>query len=214
MPPKPTAASHSLHPIHAHPPSPRCPAGSEFTASASVLSSAGNSRLPLVYQTDPAHPLSLSSDTLSSGSSSRIAQADLGTSSPGPRTQRRRHTHKSTTAIVSLSLHICMLSLFSHVQLCAALRTVAHQAPLSMGFSRQEYWSGLPCPPPGDLPNARNEPASLMSPASVGGFLPLVPLRKPPYCIFLYSNSSLHWTKSFEDGRMSLLCILSSGLIA
>ena len=84
-------------------PSPRCPAGPQLTAFASSLSSAGNSHLPLVYQTDPAHPLSLSSDTLSSGSSSRIAQADLRTSSPGPLTQRRRHTHKSTTAIVSLS---------------------------------------------------------------------------------------------------------------
>ena len=38
--------------------------------------------------------------------------------------------------------------------------TVAHQAPLSMGFSRQEHWSGLPCPPPGNLPNPWTEPAS------------------------------------------------------
>ena len=45
-----------------------------------------------------------------------------------------------------------MLSRFSHVQLFAMLWTVAHQAPLSMGFSRQEYWNGLPFPPPGDLP--------------------------------------------------------------
>ena len=43
--------------------------------------------------------------------------------------------------------------------------TVAHQAPLSMGFSRQEYWSGLPCPPPGDLLDPGMEPASLVSPA-------------------------------------------------
>ena len=49
--------------------------------------------------------------------------------------------------------------------------TVAHQAPLSMGFSRQEYWSGLPCPPPGDLPDSGIEPRSLMSPALAGGFL-------------------------------------------
>ena len=47
----------------------------------------------------------------------------------------------------------CMLSCFSRVRLCAALRTAAHQALLSMGFSRQGYWSGLPCPPPGDLPD-------------------------------------------------------------
>ena len=43
--------------------------------------------------------------------------------------------------------------------------TVAHQAPLSMGFFRQEYWSGLPFPPPGDLPNPGIEPESPMSPA-------------------------------------------------
>ena len=46
---------------------------------------------------------------------------------------------------------VCMWSHFCHVQLFVALWIVAHQAPLSMGFSRQEYWSGLPCPPPGDL---------------------------------------------------------------
>ena len=51
------------------------------------------------------------------------------------------------------SLHACMLSCFSHVQLFATLWTVAHKAPLSMGFPSQEYWSGLPCPPPGDLPD-------------------------------------------------------------
>ena len=48
--------------------------------------------------------------------------------------------------------------------------TIAHEAPVSMGFSRQEYWSGLPYPPPGDLPNPGIEPASLMSPALAGGF--------------------------------------------
>ena len=48
--------------------------------------------------------------------------------------------------------------------------TVACQAPLSMGFSKQEYWSGLPFPPPGDLSDQRIEPASLMSPALAGRF--------------------------------------------
>ena len=65
---------------------------------------------------------------------------------------------------------VCMLSCFSHVWLFLTLWIVAYQAPLSMGFSRQEYWSGLPCPPPGDLPDLGIEPASLMSPASAGGF--------------------------------------------
>ena len=54
---------------------------------------------------------------------------------------------------------------FNRVQLSVTLWTVAHQAPLFMGFSMQEYWSGLPCPPPGDLPDPGIEPTSLMSPA-------------------------------------------------
>ena len=54
---------------------------------------------------------------------------------------------------------------FSYVQLCGTLRTVAHQAPLSMGFSRQGYWSGLPFPPAGDLPDPGIEPVSLLSPS-------------------------------------------------
>ena len=45
----------------------------------------------------------------------------------------------------------CVLNCFSGVQLFATLGIIACQAPLSLGFSRQEYWSGLPCPPPGDL---------------------------------------------------------------
>ena len=53
--------------------------------------------------------------------------------------------------------------------------TVAHQAPLSMGFYRQECWNGLPCPPPGDLPNSRIKPSSLVSPALAGGFFTIVP---------------------------------------
>ena len=69
-----------------------------------------------------------------------------------------------------------MLNRFSHVLLFA---TVAHQAPLSMGFSRQEYWSGLPCPPPGDLPSPGMEPTSLSSLALAGGSLLLAPPGKP-----------------------------------
>ena len=52
----------------------------------------------------------------------------------------------------------------------ATLCIVACQAPLSMGFFRQEYWSGSPCPPPGDLPNPGIEPMSLTSPALASGF--------------------------------------------
>ena len=60
---------------------------------------------------------------------------------------------------------LLLLSHFSHVQLFVTLWTVAHQAPLSMGFSRQEYWSVLPFPPPGDLPNSGIEPTLLVPPA-------------------------------------------------
>ena len=67
------------------------------------------------------------------------------------------------------NLYACMLGRFSHVQLFATIWTVVCQAPLSKGFSRQEYWSGLPSPP-GDLPDPGIEPVSLMSPVLVGGW--------------------------------------------
>ena len=57
----------------------------------------------------------------------------------------------------------------SHPTLCTSW-TVAHQSSLSVGFSKKEYWSGLPCPSPGDLPNPGIEPSSLMSPALAGRF--------------------------------------------
>ena len=63
-----------------------------------------------------------------------------------------------------LLLLTCMLSCFSHVQVFVTLWTVAHQVPLSMGFSRQEYWSELPFPPLRDLPNPGIEPVSPESP--------------------------------------------------
>ena len=65
----------------------------------------------------------------------------------------------------------CVLSRFSRVQLFATPWTAAHQAPLSIGFSRQEYWSGLPCPPPqGNIPDPETEAASLKSPVVAGRF--------------------------------------------
>ena len=75
------------------------------------------------------------------------------------------------------SLCACMLC-FSCVQHRETLWTVAGQALLSVGFSRQEHWGGLPYPPPGDLPNPRIKSTSLMSPA-LAGTLPLMPLGKP-----------------------------------
>ena len=65
-----------------------------------------------------------------------------------------------------------MLSCFSHIRFFVTSQTIARQAPLSVGFSRQEYWSELLFSPPGDLPDPGSEPTSLTSPALAGRFFP------------------------------------------
>ena len=88
-----------------------------------------------------------------------------------------------------------MLSHFSCVQPFVTPWTVACQAPLSMGFSRQEYWSGLPCPPPGDLPDPGAETGS---PALQADSLPLShqvsPIGNKRYLIKQYNE--LGWAGS------------------
>ena len=69
--------------------------------------------------------------------------------------------------------------LLHRVQYFATPWTIAHQTPLSMGFSRQECWSGLPCPPPKDIPDPGMEPTSPVAPALQEDSLPLVPPGKP-----------------------------------
>ena len=96
----------------------------------------------------------------------------------------------------------CVLSC---IRLFVTPRTVAHQAPLSMGFSRREYWSGLPFPPPGDLPNPGIEPVSLVSPALAGRFLTTAPPGKP----LLGEGSNYHalgWKQSNSKGLISQVC--------
>ena len=78
---------------------------------------------------------------------------------------------------------MCMLSHFSHIQLFATLWTTACQAPLSLGFSRQEYRSGLSCPPPGDLPDPGTEPACHTSPALAGWFFTISVTWEAPGCL-------------------------------
>ena len=80
-------------------------------------------------------------------------------------------------------------AVLSHVQLFATPWTVAHQAPLSTGFSRQEYWSGLPFPSPGDLPDPGSQPTSLASPALVGGFC----TTEPP------THKSIHILQEYKQ---------------
>ena len=72
--------------------------------------------------------------------------------------------------LLALEYCVCVLSHFNHVQLCTTLCTVACQAPLSLELSREEYWSGLPYPPPGDLSDPGIKPMSRMSLLLTGGF--------------------------------------------
>ena len=103
-----------------------------------------------------------------------------------------------------------VLSRFSPVQLFATLWTVAHQAPLSTGFSRQEYWCGLPCPPPGDLPDPGIEPASPVAPCILaGGFSITEPPGKPkekPACPYFPRTLPLCFTGGFTH----TLCFLTA----
>ena len=87
----------------------------------------------------------------------------------------------------SSSASHCMCDVLSHVQLCATPWTVAHQVPLSMGFSRQEYWAGLPYPSPGCFPNSGIEPASLASPELAGMFFTTSDTWEAP-CMLLSSS--------------------------
>ena len=73
---------------------------------------------------------------------------------------------------LQITMYVCVLSRLSCVWLFETLWMVAHQASLSMGFSRQEYWNGWPCSSRGDLPDPGIEPTSLMSLALVGRFFP------------------------------------------
>ena len=91
-------------------------------------------------------------------------------------------------AVEQLTRCAHMLSRFSRVWLFVTPQTVAHQASLSMGFSRQEHWSGLPCPPPGDLPDPGIEPSLLCRLHWQAVSLPLAPPGEPK----LSNTLSLH----------------------
>ena len=101
-----------------------------------------------------------------------------------------------------------MLSRFSRVQLFATLWTVASQAPLSMGFSRQEYWSGLPCSPPGDLPNPGTKSASLMSPALAGRFFTTRATWEASSTLDLLPNGT-NVVINMNSGSWALLCCIT-----
>ena len=90
--------------------------------------------------------------------------------------------------------YVCVLSCLHRVWLFATPWTVACQVPLFIGFSRQEYWSGLPCAPPGDLPNPGIKPASPVSPALQVEFFPL----SHQGIIIIIEIASHHWHLRFH----------------
>ena len=103
---------------------------------------------------------------------------------------------------------LCMLSRFSHVRLFATLLTAALQTPLSIGFSRQEYWSELPIPPPGDLPNPGIRRTSPMSPALAGGFFTTSTTWDVPHIVLMELN-----TRSTEDALIQMVVALEDRIL-
>ena len=97
----------------------------------------------------------------------------------------------TVTIEVSIMSQFCSVQSLSRIQLFATPWTVACQAPLPMGFSRQQYWSGLPCPSPRDLLNPGIEPRSL---ALHADFLPSEPPGKPIcLCVCIHTHIFLKW---------------------
>ena len=138
-----------------------------------------------------------------------------------------------TCSIVSFDMCVCYVP--SVMSDFVALRTVAHQAPLSLGFSRQEYWSRLPCPAPGGLPDPGTESMSLISPALAAGFFTSSTTWKALVIMYIMiisylyilqndhcSKPSSHPSDSLSKGQMynmvllalvTMLCVTCPGLI-
>ena len=93
--------------------------------------------------------------------------------------------HESYNHGIYIHIDVCA-QLLSHMELFMTLWTIAHQTPLSLELFRQENWSRLPFPSPGDLPNPGIKPMSLSSPAWAGGFFTIAPPGKPIYIHLKY----------------------------
>ena len=100
----------------------------------------------------------------------------------------------NSAVCVCVCVCVCMSSC---VQPFVIPLTVAHHAPLCMNFSRQEYWSGLPFPTPGDLPNPGIEPASLVSPALAGEFFTAGATLEAQFWYQIRSDQSLSHVRLF-----------------
>ena len=104
-----------------------------------------------------------------------------------------------------MCVRACMLSHFSRVRLFATLWTVASQAPLSMGFSWQEYWNGLPCPSPRYLPNPGIKPTSSAAPALQADSLPLSHWGRP----YMTALIILNIITSMNPPRKVRMCVIA-----
>ena len=111
---------------------------------------------------------------------------------------KKEYTVTKKVACVWRNVH-AMPSRFSHVRLFVTLWTVAHQAPLTMRFSRQEYWNGLPYPPPWDLPDPGIEPVSLMPPPLAGRFLTTSATWEAHMEIYTYQNFKISATCGWRN---------------
>ena len=109
------------------------------------------------------------------------------------------------TLSMSISLVFIPSSGFSCVQIFASLWTLACQAPLSMEFSRQEYWNGLPCPPPGDLPDPGIELTSLCLLHWQANSLPLAPPGKLTHHYTFVQTQWTHNTKSEPQHKLWIM---------
>ena len=109
---------------------------------------------------------------------------------------------------------VCVRSVASICLTLATPWTVACQAPLSIGFSRQEYWSGLPCLPPGELPDPGMEPVSPVSPALAGRFFTAEPPGKPNLCDITAHSDILHATDFLRELNCTFTILTNQPLIS
>ena len=122
-------------------------------------------------------------------------------SNPGLAASRTCHVHSCLWAFAlafvwcALPVIVCGYSVTQSCLTLANLQTIAHHAPLSMGFSQQEYWIGLPFPLPGDLPHPEIKPSSPVAPALAGRLFRTEPPGKPPVTVDQFKTCSSHMAK-------------------
>ena len=111
----------------------------------------------------------------------------------------------------ALGARVCVLRRFSSLHLCVTLWTVARQAPLSMGFPRQEYWSELLCPPAGNLPDPGIESSSLMPPALADRFFTTSASREAYILLCISLNSCT--VRRQRQGKNSVYSLTPSSVL-